>query len=141
MAAPGYANQPTKKLTKGGVLHKRQTSSLARFDHSCLRNALLEMVEGASNYNGGCAYAKGNVALTSSHKGLLLLVGDCPIRQRVLCKNNFCWMALWGLNPEFLGSLWLMASATWGDITSAEDLHDWGRRAVPLLNYTLAFEL
>jgi hypothetical protein len=23
-------------------------------------------------------------------------------------------MALWGLNPEVLGSLWLMASATWG---------------------------
>jgi hypothetical protein len=34
-----------------------------------------------------------------------------------------------------------MASATWGEITSAEGLHDWGRRAVPLLNYTLAFAL
>jgi hypothetical protein len=40
-------NQPTKKLTKGGVLRKRQTRSLARFDHSCVRNALLEMVQGA----------------------------------------------------------------------------------------------
>jgi hypothetical protein len=40
-------NQPTKKLTKGGVLRKRQTSSLARFDHSCVRNAFLEMVKGA----------------------------------------------------------------------------------------------
>jgi hypothetical protein len=40
-------NQPTKKLTKGGVLRKRQTSSLARFNHSCVRNALLEMVKGA----------------------------------------------------------------------------------------------
>jgi hypothetical protein len=50
-------------------------------------------------------------------------------------------MALWGLNPEVLWSLWLMASATWGEITSAEVLHDWGRRAVPLLNYTLAFSL
>jgi hypothetical protein len=38
-------NQPTKKLTKGGVLRKRQTSSVARFDHSCVRNALLEMVK------------------------------------------------------------------------------------------------
>jgi hypothetical protein len=47
-------------------------------------------------------------------------------------------MAVWGLNPELLGSLWLMASATWGgEITSAEGLHDWGRRAVPLfLLYT-----
>jgi hypothetical protein len=41
------ANQPTKKLTKGGVLRKRETSCLARFDHSCVRNALLEMVNGA----------------------------------------------------------------------------------------------
>jgi hypothetical protein len=41
------AQQPTKKLTKGGVLHKLQTSSLARFTHSCVRNALLEMVRGA----------------------------------------------------------------------------------------------
>jgi hypothetical protein len=46
-------NQPTKKLTKGGVLCKRKTSSLARFDHSCVRNALLEMVNCAWNYNGG----------------------------------------------------------------------------------------
>jgi hypothetical protein len=50
-------------------------------------------------------------------------------------------MALWGLNPELLGSLWLMASATWGEITAAEGLHDWGRRAVPLFDYTLAFIL
>jgi hypothetical protein len=48
-------------------------------------------------------------------------------------------MALWELNLEVLGSLWLMAFATWGKITSAEGLHDWGRRAVSLLNYTLAF--
>jgi hypothetical protein len=41
------ANQTTKKLTKGGVLRKRQTSSVARFDHSCEWNALLEMVKGA----------------------------------------------------------------------------------------------
>jgi hypothetical protein len=41
-----HSNQPTKKPTKGGVLRKRETSSLARFDHSCGRNALLEMVNG-----------------------------------------------------------------------------------------------
>jgi hypothetical protein len=35
-----------------------------------------------------------------------------------------------------------MASATWGGgITLAEGLHDWGRRAVLLLNYTLSFAL
>jgi hypothetical protein len=68
-------------------------------------------------------------------------VGDWPITQRVLCKKDFGWISLWGLNPEMLWSLWLMASATWGEITSAEGLHDWRRRAVPLLNYTLTFAL
>jgi hypothetical protein len=32
-------NQPAKKLTKGGVLRKSETLSLARLDHSCVRNA------------------------------------------------------------------------------------------------------
>jgi hypothetical protein len=41
------------------------------------------------------------------------------------CSNRFGW---W---PLRLG----------GEIFSAEGLHDWGRRAVPLLNYTLAFAL
>jgi hypothetical protein len=59
-------------------------------------------------------YLSRRKALTFSDKGLLLLVGDRPISQRVLCKKDFDWMALWGLNPEVLGSLWLMASATWG---------------------------
>jgi hypothetical protein len=63
------------------------------------------------------------------------------MRRSVLCEKDFGWMALWGLNPEVLWPLWLMASATWGEITSAEGLHDFGRRAVPLLNYTLAFAL
>jgi hypothetical protein len=84
-------------------------------------------------------YLSRRKALTFSDKGLLLLVGDCPIMQRVLCKKDFGWMALWGLNREPLGSLWLMVSATWGEITWAEGLHDWGRRAVPIFNYTLAF--
>jgi hypothetical protein len=42
-------NQPTKRLTKGGVRRRRETSSLARSNHSCVRNALLEMVNGALN--------------------------------------------------------------------------------------------
>jgi hypothetical protein len=40
-----------KKLTTDGVDRKCETSSLAMFDHSCARNALLEMVNGALNYN------------------------------------------------------------------------------------------
>jgi hypothetical protein len=68
-------------------------------------------------------------------------VGDGPIRQLVLYEKNFGSMGVWELNKEGLGSLWLMASATWGEITLTEGLHDWGRRAVPLLNYILAFAL
>jgi hypothetical protein len=43
------ANQPNKRLTKGGVRRRRETSSLARSNHSCIRNALLEMINGALN--------------------------------------------------------------------------------------------
>jgi hypothetical protein len=50
-------------------------------------------------------------------------------------------MALWELNPEILGSLWLMASATSERMLLAEGLHDWRRRAVPLLIYTLKVAL
>jgi hypothetical protein len=39
-------------------------------------------------------------ALTFSNWGLLLLVGDCPVRQLVLCEKDFGWMVLWELNPE-----------------------------------------
>jgi hypothetical protein len=71
----------------------------------------------------------------------LLLVEDYPITQPVLCEKDFGYMAPWELNTEVLGSLWLMASATWGEITLAEGIHDWGRRAVPLLNYFPVFIL
>jgi hypothetical protein len=77
-------------------------------------------------------YLSRGKALTHSDQGLLLLVGDCTIRQRVLWEKDSGWLVLSGLNPEILWSLWLMASATWWEITSAEGLHDWGRRAVPL---------
>jgi hypothetical protein len=40
--------------------------------------------------------------LTFSNKWLLLLVGDCPIRQLVLSEKDFGWIALWELNPELL---------------------------------------
>jgi hypothetical protein len=64
---------------------------------------------------------------------LLLLVGDYPIMQRVPCEKYFGCMALWKWNPEVLGSLWLMASATWAETISADGLHDWGRLASPFL--------
>jgi hypothetical protein len=115
------------------------------FDHSCVGNALTRSVKRClKTITGGVLTPTGFLsrqkALTFSNQVLLLLVGYYRIRQFVLCEKDFGWMALWELIPEVLGSLWLMASATWdGGITSAEGLHDWGRRAVPLFSYTLVF--
>jgi hypothetical protein len=41
-------------------LLKREAFSLATFDHSCVRNALLEMVNGALKLKGGGRYAYAN---------------------------------------------------------------------------------
>jgi hypothetical protein len=38
-------------------------------------------------------------ALTFSDKGLLLLLGDHPSRQRAVYDKDFGWMAFWKLNP------------------------------------------
>jgi hypothetical protein len=43
------ARQPTNQKDKSGAKRRRETSSLARPNHSCVRNALLEMVNGALN--------------------------------------------------------------------------------------------
>jgi hypothetical protein len=48
-----------QKVIKGRVKCKQETLSLARLDHSCIWNPLLEMVSIALMYNGGCAYASG----------------------------------------------------------------------------------
>lgn len=40
---------------------------------------------------------------------LLLLVGDCPIRQLVLYAKDFGWVAFWQLDRWVLGSLCLKA--------------------------------
>jgi hypothetical protein len=39
---------------------------------------------------------------------------DDPIRQLVLYEKNFGLMVVWELNPEVLGWLWLMTTATSG---------------------------
>jgi hypothetical protein len=56
---PELISEPTKKA-KGRILRKRETLSLPRFDRSCIRNALLEMV---------------NSALKLLQGGVLMLVG------------------------------------------------------------------
>jgi hypothetical protein len=96
---------------------------------------------------GGCAYAKGFFVVAEGlvffKLGSLLLVADYPIRQLVLCEMGGGGVALWELNPEVFGSLWQDRLCDWGGggITSAKSLCDWGRRAVPILNSTLAFAL
>jgi hypothetical protein len=50
---------------------------------------------------------------------------DDPIKKFVLYEKSFGWMDVWGLIPEGLGSLWLMASMIGC------------RRVVPLPNYNL----
>jgi hypothetical protein len=58
--------------------------------------------------------------------GILLIVGDYPIRQLILHPRILVWWFSWELNPEVLGSFWLQASAMGpgGGITSAEGLRD-----------------
>jgi hypothetical protein len=70
-------------------------------------------------------------------------VRDYPIRQLVIYKlKDFGCITLWELNPEVLGSLWLIASEIWErEITLAEGLHVWEKQAMHLLNYILALAL
>jgi hypothetical protein len=74
------------------------------------------MVKYIKTITGGVLTLTGFLSLrkTFSNKGLLVLV-DYPFRQLVLYEKDFGWMALWELNPEVLGSLWPMASATWDE--------------------------
>jgi hypothetical protein len=51
-------NQP-KSYLKGRVLCECETSSLVRLDHSCVRNAVLELVHRALQTITGGAYANG----------------------------------------------------------------------------------
>jgi hypothetical protein len=110
--------QPTKKLNKGGVLRKRRTSSLARFNHSCVRNALLEMVRVSLKLKRGCAYANGVFVAAEDldifRLGVVATGGRLSHQATCPLWKGFWLMAVWGLNPEVLWSLWLMASATWG---------------------------
>jgi hypothetical protein len=106
------------KLTKGGVLRNSMTSSLARLDHSCVRNALQEMVYGALSTTTVdvlvlLGFSSWRKALTCSNQELLTPVGGDPIRQLDHNERNFGWMAAWEMNPKVFGSLWLMAYANW----------------------------
>jgi hypothetical protein len=70
------------------------------------------------NYNGGCDYANGIFVAAEGldffRLGVIATGGSLSHQATCLCEKDFGWMALWELNPEVVGSLWLMASATWG---------------------------
>jgi hypothetical protein len=63
--------------------------------------------------NGVFVVPKGSDSSKKKKEGLLL-VGEYPARQLVLYEKNVGWITFWELNPEVLGSLWLMACAIWG---------------------------
>jgi hypothetical protein len=56
-------------------------------------------------------------------------IGVVPHQKTCPLSVGFGWMAFLGLEPSSVG------------VASAEGLHDWVRRAVPILNYTLTFAL
>jgi hypothetical protein len=91
----GCTNQP-KKRTKGAVKCRRETSSLAKFDHFCIRIALLGMVNGG----GGGAYGNGVLSW----------------RKALICRNmSYCfwWEIVRSGNLSFMQRIlvgWLSGS-------------------------------
>jgi hypothetical protein len=64
-----------------------------------------------------------------------------PIRQLILCEEDFGWTALSDFNPEILEPLCLMVSADTGEIKLAKGIYDWEMRSSPLLYFNLVFPL
>jgi hypothetical protein len=67
----------------GGVACKSKTPSIARLDHSCVANAMLEVVNDCIDYDcwgeKGCFFVDGIFVVAEDHDfsnwGLLVLVG------------------------------------------------------------------
>jgi hypothetical protein len=88
-------HQP-KELTKGEVLRRRTTSSLARLNHSCVRNAQLDLKRNRRYNKWRYAYANGFVVLAEGldmlRLGLLTLAG-IPTRQAICPVRKELWLA------------------------------------------------
>jgi hypothetical protein len=84
----------------------RETSSPARLDHSCVQNALLEMVSFALKYKGG-GVGGGNV---------LTLTGFLSWRKALTCQTRGCcywWEIIRSANLSFMKRIlfgWLSRS-------------------------------
>jgi hypothetical protein len=65
------------------------------------------------NYNGGRAYANGIFVaaegLNFFKLGAVAAGGRLSHQAACPCEKDFGWMAVWEMNPEVLGSLWLIA--------------------------------
>jgi hypothetical protein len=132
------ANQPTKKLTKGGILCKRKVSSIANLTHSCARNAYLGLEKRAwSAVTGGMLMLTGLLLWlkavldmfrlgTVSTGGNMNPWGNLSFTIRTLAG----WIS--GRWTRGRASLWLKASATWGGVILFEGLHACRGRAMLL---------
>jgi hypothetical protein len=119
-------DQLTKKLIKGRVRHRRETSCLVKYDHSCVWNAFLEMVNVALKWNSECAYDN---RVLSWRKAL-----TCQTRE-----YYFWWEIIPSSNLSFMKRIsvvWLSGSLA----LKCSDHFGWwppwlGKAGVPLLNY------
>jgi hypothetical protein len=139
------ASQPSKKLTKGGVRRRCETSSRVRSNHSRVLNALLEMVNDDLNWNWGFAYTAGfasqQKALTFQARGIADSGGGgYPIRQLIFVQGFWldgfpgswtqkCW-GRFGWRPLRLGGDHFGLRPPW-----------WGGGPCPFSHYALAFAL
>jgi hypothetical protein len=58
-----------------------------------------------------------------------------------LYEKNVCWIDVWELSPEGMGSLWLKASATLGGIFGLRTSMTGGGGSCPSFSYTVPFAL
>jgi hypothetical protein len=125
-------NQPTKKST-GGVKRKREISSVARLDHSCVQSE--RIVINGERRGGGVS------KLTRfCHGGETWLFKQAAIAAGGKLSHqatSFLWKRIWlnsflGVDPRSTGiALVYGLGDLGGGITFAEDLRDWGAGPCP----------
>jgi hypothetical protein len=78
-------------------------------------------------------------ALHVQSRGCCYWWEDDPIIQLVLYKKKLSLDGCLGVEPRRVGIALADGFCELGKTMLAEGLHDWGRRAVPLLNFSLVF--
>jgi hypothetical protein len=109
-------NQPTKELTMSGVLRRRTTSSHDKLNHSCVRNAELDLKRNRRYNKWGYAYTNGFVVLAEGldmfRLGLLTLAGIRTRQTICTIQKELRLAGCLRVEPRGMGSLWLRAWAT-----------------------------